>query len=253
MQQPRALGVIPVRLESRRLPRKPLHELGGRPLIEWVWRAASRLDSVDQVVVATDSEEIARVCHALGAPVVPTLPGHESGTDRVAEVAAAQDPDEYDVIVNIQGDEPFITEAQVGPAVDLVRAGWAVGTAAARIEDPGALADPAVVKVVRGDDGRALYFSRAPIPFDREAGGAPRDLASGCFLRHIGVYAYAPAALAEWVELPVHDLERTERLEQLRPLAAGMKLGVAIVSAVEGGVDTPADVARAEARLAGRG
>lgn len=233
------------------MPRKPLHEIAGRPLIEWVWRRASGFGVLDRVLVATDSDEVARACRSAGADVTLTSAEHGSGTERVAEVAARPEFGDVDVVVNIQGDEPFITEDQVAGAVERVRAGWDVGTVAAPVATRDAWEDPSVVKVVRNDTGGALYFSRAPVPHVR--GGLPdaADLASDRFLRHIGIYAYSPDALSRWVALPPGPLERAERLEQLRPLAAGLGIGVAIVAAAHGGIDTPEDARRAADRLAG--
>ena len=175
-----------------------------------------------------------------------------SGTDRAAELVARAAYGGYDVIVNVQGDEPFITEEQVSAALEAVFAGADVGTVAAPVATLEAWRDPAVVKVVRREDGTALYFSRSPIPFER--GGDPDAAALGSerYLRHIGVYAYTRAALRSWVSLPAGVLEQIERLEQLRPLAAGMTIGVGVVAAAENGVDTPADAARAEAMLSAR-
>jgi len=243
------LGVIPARIGSERLPRKPLYPLAGRPLIEWVWRRAAGFRALDAVVVATDSEQVAAVCRTLGAPVELTSFLHASGTERVAEVVARPAYRGYDVVVNIQGDEPFVTEEQVRAAVELVEGGWDVGTVATPVRTLAAWRDPAVVKVVRGDDGRALYFSRAPIPHRRDGEPDERELASPRYLRHVGIYAYARPALERWVALPPHALERIERLEQLRALAAGLRVGVALVSHAEGGIDTPEEALRAEERL----
>lgn len=243
------LGVIPARLGSERLPRKPLQIVAGRPLIEWVWRRARSLDVLDAIVVATDSEEVAAACHAFAADVVLTSSAHESGTERVAEVAARPAFNRFDVVVNIQGDEPFVTAEQVEGAVGMVRAGWDIGTVAAPVATLDAWKDPAVVKVVRNDAGGALYFSRAPIPHVRGRDPTAAELASQWCLRHIGVYACSGTALARWAALPMAELERRERLEQLRPLAAGLTVGVAVVRASEGGVDTAEDLARAGARL----
>lgn len=247
------LGVIPARLGSERLPRKPLHMIAGRPLIEWVWRRVSGFDALDQVVVATDSEEIAEVCRAVGAPVTLTSPAHSSGTERVAEVAARAENQGWAVVVNVQGDEPFITEEQVAGAVACVRDGWDVGTVASPVVTESAWRDPSVVKVVRNHGGGALYFSRAAIPHLRDGVPDASDLASDRYLRHIGVYAYTPDALKRWVALPPAALEEAERLEQLRPLAAGLTIGVTLVGAAEGGIDTPEDARRAAERLAGQG
>lgn len=249
MSTPRILGVIPARLGSERLPRKPLYPLAGRPLIEWVWKRVAAMPLFDAVVVATDSVEVAAVCRSVGAAVELTAASHASGTDRVAEVAARPAYAGYDIIVNVQGDEPFIEEEPVGEAARLVAEGWPIGTVATPVQTLEAWRDPAVVKVVRGDDGRALYFSRSPIPHRRDGEPTAEELASPRYLRHLGVYAYAPSALARLVALPPGELERMERLEQLRALAAGIEIGVAVVAAGEGGVDTIEDARRAEARL----
>lgn len=243
------LGVIPARLGSERLPRKPLQLVAGRPLIEWVWRRVRSFSAFDALVVATDSEEVASACQAFAADVVLTSPDHESGTERVAEVAARPAFHRFDLVVNVQGDEPFVTEEQIDGAVAMVRAGWDIGTVAAPVATLDAWRDPAVVKVVRNDAGGALYFSRAPIPHVRGRDPTAGELASHWWLRHIGVYACSRAALARWASLPVGDLEGWERLEQLRPLAAGLSVGVGVVRASEGGVDTAADLVRAGDRL----
>jgi 3-deoxy-manno-octulosonate cytidylyltransferase (CMP-KDO synthetase) len=247
------LGVIPVRLSSERLPGKPLHQLADRPLLEWVWRRVSTFQVLDHVVVATDSRQIAELCDRLGAAVELTAESHPSGTDRVAEVVDREAYSGYDVVVNVQGDEPFVTEAQVVAAVQSMSGGpvgsEAIGTVATPVRTLEALHDPAVVKVVRGTDGRALYFSRSPIPYERSGAPDAAALGSERYLRHIGVYAYTPSALRAWVAMPVGELERTERLEQLRPLAAGLRIGVGVVAEAESGVDTPADAVRAERKL----
>jgi 3-deoxy-manno-octulosonate cytidylyltransferase (CMP-KDO synthetase) len=201
----------------------------------------------NEVVVATDSDEVAAAVRRANAPVALTDPAHPSGTDRVAEVAAQSPFRAYDAIVNVQGDEPFVTQAAVCGAAALVTSGrFPLGTAAAPA-GAAALNMPHVVKVVVGDDGRALYFSRAPIPWLREP--EEEALRDGLVRQHIGVYAYTRDALARWVALPPHPLERIERLEQLRPLAAGIAMGVAVVSEIPaGGVDTEDDLARANAR-----
>lgn len=246
----RLLGVIPARLGSTRLPRKPLQVIAGRPLIEWVWSRVRGFGLFETLVVATDSEEVAAVCREFGAAVELTSADHPSGTDRVAEVATRPHFQGYDVIVSIQGDEPFVTVEQLRRSATLVANGWDIGTVASHITSLADWRDPAVVKVVRRSDGGAMYFTRAPVPFSRDAEPTVEMLATGPFLRHIGVYAYSPAALARWVALPVGELERLERLEQLRPLCAGLTIGVDIVDAAGPGIDTPEDVARAEALLA---
>jgi len=240
------LGIIPARIGSSRLPRKPLHPLAGRPLVEWVWRAAVAMDLLDDVVVATDSEEVASVVRGFGGRAEITAEDHPSGTDRVAEVAGRAGYDRYPVVVNVQGDEPFLRRDQLEAALSCVtEGGWEIGTAAVPVSTAEEWREPSVVKVVRGADGGALLFSRAPIPFRRDGDPGPDDLASGLYLRHLGIYAYRREALLRWVALPEGELERVERLEQLRPLSAGMRIGVGIARPGEGGIDTPADAERA--------
>ncbi|MGH7474671.1 MAG: 3-deoxy-manno-octulosonate cytidylyltransferase [Longimicrobiales bacterium] len=245
----RALGVIPARLASERLPRKPLAELAGRPLLEWVWRRASTFSVLDALVVATDSEEVAAACRRFGAMVELTRPEHASGTERVAEVASREPYRDFGIVVNVQGDEPLLEAEPVELALALVREGWDVGTAATPLRNVAELADPAVVKVVLRRDGGALYFSRAAIPHRRAGAAEPIEAGDTRFLRHLGVYVFAREALARWVELPPDELEALERLEQLRALRAGLSIGVAVVERAEGGVDTPADLRRVEERL----
>jgi 3-deoxy-manno-octulosonate cytidylyltransferase (CMP-KDO synthetase) len=197
-------------------------------------------------VIATDSEEVATVARAAGAECVITRGDHPSGTDRVAEVASRPEFSRFEAIVNVQGDEPFVQREAVAGAAALVTSGrFPLGTAAAPAGDD-VLQQPQVVKVVTADDGRAMYFSRAGIPFRRDSG----ERASGAPLvrQHVGVYAYTRDALARWVALPPHPLECVEKLEQLRPLAAGIAMGVALVTVAPlGGIDTEDDLARASA------
>jgi len=247
----RVLGIVPARLASTRLPNKPLYPLLGRPLIEWVWRRVEGMKALDEAVVATDSEEVREVCWAMGAPVELTSPDHPSGTDRVAEVARKEKYSGFQVIANIQGDEPLLKEAHLTAAIDLVREkGWEIGTCATPLMSSDARKDPSVVKVVRAHSGRALYFSRAPIPYKRDEKPSLEELGREPFLRHIGIYAYTPEALENWVAQAPSSLEKLEMLEQLRPLGSGARIGVAVVGAADPGVDTPADAARMEERLA---
>jgi 3-deoxy-manno-octulosonate cytidylyltransferase (CMP-KDO synthetase) len=243
----RTLVVIPARLGAMRLPRKPLRLLSGLPLIVRVWQRISQMKVADTVVVATDDETVASTVRQAGADCVMTSKSHSSGTERVAEVASQPRFKGFDTIVNVQGDEPFIGPEAVSGAAELVSAGkFPLGTAASRA-DTEILDTPSLVKVVIGDDGRALYFSRAPIPFLRDRADAPK-LAERT-LQHIGVYAYSRDALNRWVSLPPHPLEEIERLEQLRPLAAGLPIGVAVTKeAPASGIDTEEDLARANAR-----
>lgn len=242
----KTLAVIPARLGATRLPRKPLRLLAGRPLIVRVWERVTALDLADRVVVATDSDEVADAVRAAGAEVAMTSAEHPSGTDRVAEVAARQQFATYDAVLNVQGDEPFVSAVAVRGALALVTDGrFPVGTAAAPASLE-ILATPNVVKVVTADDGRALYFSRAPIPYLREV--EDQALLAPRVRQHLGIYAYSRDALHRWVSLPPHPLERIERLEQLRPLAAGIAIGVADADeSPRPGIDTEQDLARANA------
>ena len=245
--------VIPARLAAVRLPRKPLRLLAGVPLIVRVWERVSAMKVAYACVVATDDESVARAAREAGAECVMTSESHRSGTERVAEVARDPRFADYSTIVNVQGDEPFIGMTAVRGAAEMVSSyRFPLGTAAA----PAAweiAGDPNIVKVVRADDSRAMYFSRGAIPFPRD-GVESAEIQP---LQHIGVYAYSREALEQWVALPPHALEVAERLEQLRPLAAGIPIGVAIADEPPAaGIDTEEDLSRANARwdafIAGR-
>ena len=240
----RTLAVIPARLGATRLPRKPLRLLAGQPLIVRVWQRVVETAIADRVVVATDSREVADAAAASGAESVMTSSEHGSGTERVAEVAARSEFGAFDVIVNVQGDEPFVSRRALIDSTQLVSgSGYSIGTAAV-IATPEILRDPNVVKVVAADDGRAMYFSRAAVPYLRDADDA--ELQRTRVWQHIGVYAYERSALMRWVRLPPNPLERIERLEQLRPLAAGIPIGVALIDEpVRPGIDTEEDLDRA--------
>jgi len=236
----RIAAVIPARLASTRLSRKVLRIIAGRPMVEWVWRAAAASGLMDPVVVATDSEEVASVCRERGIPVAMTSADCPSGSDRVREVARQIDADIY---VNIQGDEPTLRPEFFPPLLRLFeRPEVEVATLAVRCPAH-EVADPNAVKVVTALDGRALYFSRAAIPFDRENAGFAG------YRKHLGIYAYRKAALERFAALEPSPLERTERLEQLRLLENGIALYVAEAPGDTIGVDTQADLERAEAVL----
>jgi len=242
------LGVIPARIGSTRLPRKPLLPIAGRPLIEWVWRRASAVDGFDELVVAADDPEIVDVVEGFGGRAVLTRRDHSSGTDRIAEVVEREDFASFVSIVNLQGDEPFLPPSAARAVVQSVQSGWDVGTAAVPIYNTDEWEDPSVVKVVRDDQGGALYFSRAPIPYDGTGRGA-EDLR---LLRHVGIYAFTRASLRRATALPRHPLEEREGLEQLRWLAAGLRIGVSVVDGGGPGIDTEEDLLRAEQLLGGR-
>jgi len=240
----KTLAVIPARLGAVRLPRKPLRLLGGVPLVVRVWERVCDVAVADHCAIATDSPEVAEVARKHGADVVLTSDQHPSGTDRVAEAASAPQYADFEIILNVQGDEPFVSAAALRDAAALVTtARFELGTVAAK-GGPAALGLPDVVKVVADDEGRAMYFSRAGIPFLRDRSDAV--LLDDRIWHHLGVYAYTRGALMKWVALPPHPLEQIERLEQLRPLAAGMAMGVALVDEPRrGGIDTEDDLAQA--------
>lgn len=240
MSKLRIAGVIPARLNSTRLSRKVLRPIAGRPMVEWVWRAAQESGQMDPVLVATDSEDVAAVCHERNIPVAMTSPECDSGSDRVREVACQVDADIY---VNIQGDEPTLTPEFFRPLLVLFQQPQVeVATLAVRCP-PEEFANPNAVKVVTALDGRALYFSRATIPFDRDRTGFAG------YRKHLGIYAYRKAALERFAALPPSPLEKLERLEQLRLLENGIAIYVAEAPADTIGVDTEEDLQRAEAVL----
>lgn len=237
----RVLGVVPARLGSTRLPHKPLQLLAGEPLVTRVIQRVAGLGAVDELVVATDSPMVAEVAERSGVRAVLTRGDHLTGTERVAEVAELAEYGGFEVIANLQGDEPFLPAAALEGAIERVRAGDDVGTAAAPL-DPRDAADPARVKVVLDACGRALYFSRAPIPFRRADAAAAAD-----YWQHVGLYVYTRAALQRWVAAPPAPAEQLEMLEQLRALHYGLRIGVArLAQPAPPGIDTPDDLRRAE-------
>ena len=239
----RVLGVIPARLGSTRLPNKPLQLLAGEPLITRVIQHVVDLGLVEQLVVATDSQMIAQVVERAGVRAVLTHDGHLAGTDRVAEAAGRAEFAGFDVVANVQGDEPFLPREALAGAINRVAQGDDIGTAAAPLP-PEHAADPSRVKVVTDARGRALYFSRAAIPRRRE----PTDPADGLYWQHLGLYVYTRPALDRWVAAPPSPAERAEHLEQLRALHCGLTIGVArLTEPALPGVDTPDDLRRAEA------
>ncbi len=240
MSTSRIAAVIPARLASTRLSRKVLREIAGRPMVEWVWRAAAASGRMDPVVVATDSGEVAQVCRQRNIPVVMTSPECPSGSDRVREAARQIDADIY---VNIQGDEPMLTPEFFPPMLALFdRPEVEAATLAVRCPTE-EFANPNAVKVVTALDGRALYFSRSTIPFDRDQAGYTG------YRKHLGIYAYRKAALERFAALAPSPLEKIERLEQLRLLENGIGLYVAEAPGDTIGVDTEEDLLRAEAVL----
>jgi 3-deoxy-manno-octulosonate cytidylyltransferase (CMP-KDO synthetase) len=243
----RVVGVIPSRWGSTRFPGKSLALIGGRPLLAWVVGQARQARGLDEILVATDDGRIAEAAHACGVNAVMTRADHPSGTDRIAEAVRHL---AADVVVNIQGDEPLIDPGLIDQVAAVLAntERWDMATAASPIRSAAELHNPDVVKVVRALDGRALYFSRAVIPFVRDA-EAQFSPVPGSHLRHIGIYGYRRAFLERLVQAPPCALENLEKLEQLRALAIGGRMVVLDCDTVGMGVDSPADVPKAEALL----
>jgi 3-deoxy-manno-octulosonate cytidylyltransferase (CMP-KDO synthetase) len=247
--------VIPARFGASRLPGKPLADLGGRPLVQWVWDCA-RASGARSVIVATDDARIQSVAAGFGADVALTSAQHASGTDRIAEVVRARGFDDGEIVVNLQGDEPLmppqvLTEAAAAlaerPQVD-------IATAAAPNSRLDEFLDPSCVKALRAHDGSALYFSRAPVPWPRDHVADGRPQVVGGALRHIGLYAYRVKSLLRFAGWPPTPLEAAERLEQLRALEYGMRIHILLLKeAPPPGVDTREDLERVRADLRDRG
>jgi len=233
--------VIPARLRSTRLPEKLLLDETGKPLIQHTYEAAQQAGRPTGVCVAADDERIAEAVREFGGEVVLTDPAAPSGTDRVAEVA--QGLDEIDIIVNVQGDEPEISGAVIDQVVELLENDPAavMATLATPIHSRKQLEDPACVKVVFDEQGRALYFSRSVIPHPREWQDRLLDPEVGCFFQHIGLYAYRREFLLELAQMPPGLLEQVESLEQLRVLAAGKTIMVGVCQEATVGIDTAED------------
>ncbi len=232
----KVIAVIPARLASTRLPRKMLREIAGVPLLIWVYRGVRRCSSVDQVIVATDSDEIMRFCEKQGFIARMTSAAHRSGTERVHEISTAITADVY---LNVQGDEPLTRPEHIESLIAVMQGAEVVvgtlKTAAAEID----VNNPSAVKVVTDSAGRALYFSRATIPHDRDGVGPQ-------YYKHLGFYGYRKEALDKFVQWPESSLERSERLEQLRFLENGVAIHVAETPFNTVGVDTEEDVQRVE-------
>lgn len=240
----RVVLVIPARYGSSRLPGKPLADLLGKPMVQWVFEKALQVPSADTVVVATDDQRIAEAVKAFGGNVLLTSPHHPSGTDRLVEVMEHVDADIY---INLQGDEPLVRPEDVEQLARGMVADTTVdvGTLYHAIDDEEAM-NPNAVKVVLGHEGNALYFSRSPIPYPREKGTHPG------FKKHVGVYAYRKRILEQYAHLPASSLEQTEQLEQLRLLSAGLRIRAFEVAPTGLGVDTPECLEKVRAVLEGR-
>lgn len=236
--------VIPARYASTRLPGKPLAMIAGKPMIQHVHERASEVPSAQLVVVATDDKRVADAVRAFGGIVIETSPSHPSGTDRLGEVMESVEADLY---VNLQGDEPLVRPSDIDTLIQgmLADPSVHVGTLCHAIDAREAL-DPNTVKVVLADNGDALYFSRAPIPYPRDEGD------SAHYLKHIGVYAYRREVLSRYATLPQPKMEHAEKLEQLRLLAAGMRIRAFCVEPTGPGVDTPECLERVRALMTGQ-
>lgn len=235
-------GVIPARLQSTRLPRKLLLTDSGKPLIQYVWEIADAHPALDDVIVATDSQEIADVVSSFGGRAELTG-DHPSGTDRIAEVVRRHCPD-TDVIVNLQGDEPELEPGTITALVNAIRnTDVPMATVAAPIDDPEVVSSPDCVKVVINDCSEALYFSRSPIPYCRDGSFADAMKQMNHWYLHVGLYAYRRQFLLNLTKMPVSTLEQCEKLEQLRALQSGARIAVAIVPEAAVGIDTADDYA----------
>jgi len=246
----KTIGIIPTRFQSIRFPGKPLALLEDKPMIQWVYEGVLQSQLFDTILIATDHDQIAETARSFGAEVVMTSSEHPSGTDRIREALEtyeAQTGQEWDLVVNIQGDEPLIEKEQLEPLIQLFQNNpeAQIGTLCTPIHDLRELESPNVVKVVTGQEGQGLYFSRSPIPFFRDRAGLPKALAAGLFQKHIGLYAFRPPILKQTAFLAISSLERAESLEQLRWLQSGMRIFVAQTNHTTIGVDTPEDLDRA--------
>jgi 3-deoxy-manno-octulosonate cytidylyltransferase (CMP-KDO synthetase) len=244
MRRVRAVGVIPARYAASRFPGKPLVPIAGRSLVQRVYEGAVRARRLTRVIVATDDARIAEHCRTFGAEVAMTEATHPTGTDRIAEVARGLDEE---IVVNVQGDEPLIEGAVIDAAVAALEADPEVPMATVvHAAEAEGLGDPNRVKVVLDRRGRALYFSRSRIPYEREPGAR--------YWQHVGLYAYRRPFLLAFVAMAPGELERVEALEQLRALENGHPIGVAVVEGWRAvPVDVPEDVARVEAALRAAG
>lgn len=240
----RQVAIIPARFASTRLPGKPLAPILGKPLIRWVYEQAQQIPGLDGLFVATDDRRIRDCVRDFGGQALMTRPEHPSGSDRLAEAAGLLGLAPFDLVLNIQGDQPLFPPQVAAQLLQVLKRDCSavLATPARRLTDPGAAADPNVVKVVVDHRGRALYFSRSPIPYWRD-GQRPH------FFRHIGLYAYRVSFLREFVTLPPGRLEQAEKLEQLRALEYGFPIQVVETAGETLEVDTPEDLARAAAVL----
>jgi 3-deoxy-manno-octulosonate cytidylyltransferase (CMP-KDO synthetase) len=246
---PHVIAVIPARWASSRFPGKPLALIKGKPMIQWVFEQASRAKTVSEVIVATDDVRILELVRGFGGNAVMTSPDHESGTDRIAEVVREM---KCEIVVNVQGDEPLIPPANIDLIVQPLLDGVLESAVTLRIliKTHGELMDRNITKVVADKSGSALYFSKAPIPWDRDGKDSPVDPLKPFWYKHIGLYAYRKKFLMEFAGLPGSNLEKLEKLEQLRILENGYNIKVVETVLDSIGVDCEADLALIEKCLA---
>jgi 3-deoxy-manno-octulosonate cytidylyltransferase (CMP-KDO synthetase) len=232
----KSIAVIPARIASTRLPRKMLREIAGKPLVGWVYEAVRSSPLLSDVIIATDSDEIMEACRRHNWKAQLTSATHRSGTERVHEISNSVTADVY---VNVQGDEPLVQPEQIATLLEVMKDPAVQAGTVKTPCPPEEIHNPNAVKVVTAPGGRALYFSRATIPFDRDNSGA-------CYFKHLGLYAYRKSALDLFVSRPESTLEKTERLEQLRFLENGIPIYVGETQYDSVGVDTEEDLQRAE-------
>lgn len=251
--EPRAVAIIPARWASTRFPGKPLAQIQNKPMIQWVVEQAQKASRISEVIVATDDIRIVEAVHGFGGKAVMTSPDHATGSDRIAEVASGL---KCDIVVNVQGDEPLIPPQNIDQVVDTLEKDPSLNVAnlMMAINDPDEIADPHVVKVVADQKGRALYFSRSPIPFHRDEweSGSPEDLSKSKdkgmtqVYKHIGLYAYTRSFVLELSRMAPTPLEQLEKLEQLRILEHGIPIQIGITEQPSMGVDHSEDLERVE-------
>ena len=251
--EPRAVAIIPARWASTRFPGKPLAQIQNKPMIQWVVEQAQKASRISEVIVATDDIRIVEAVHGFGGKAVMTSPDHATGSDRIAEVASGL---KCDIVVNVQGDEPLIPPQNIDQVVDTLEKDPSlnVATLMMAINDPDEIADPHVVKVVADQKGRALYFSRSPIPFHRDEwkSGSPEDLSKSKdkvmrqVYKHVGLYAYTRSFVLELSRMAPTPLEQLEKLEQLRILEHGIPIQIGITEQPSMGVDHSEDLERVE-------
>ena len=243
----RSLGVVPARYGAQRFPGKPLAMIAGKSLVQRVYEQAAKAKQLDKVIVATEDTRILEAVEAFGGDAMLTSPDCATGTDRVAEVARAYD---CELVLNIQGDEPLMRPEMIDQLVEGIQSDskCVMGTLARKLESAANLDNPNVVKVALAQNGNALYFSRSRVPFVRDArsGDSPEWLKLAKFYKHLGIYAFRRDFLLRFVQLPQSELEKTEKLEQLRALENGFSIKVLVTPHDSIGVDRPEDIALVE-------